>query len=192
MKPITLITLAAGAWLLSGCAMSPHGPFDLPVSALVLDKSVTVPEGRARVFLQDGAVVNNINEFKPQCALEIRQVNGPPRTVPAGVYPVTRVQDVSTPIVLNGTGHRVAAVSFGVGIGVNTAGVSNDGDSPSDIFEGYHFWLADNAGVGLMRLTCLGARAQPVDVEPPTRAEIAKALGSIGRLEFSPGPVPGN
>jgi hypothetical protein len=181
VKLHTLLPILLAAALGTGCATRPAPP--VPVTQLVLNQPISVPEGRARVYLQDGAVVGGIDEFRPHCALEIRQVSGPPRTVPAGVYPVTRVQDVTTPIVLAAPGRQLAGVGFGVGIGSGALSVSNREDGYADIFEGYHFWLADSAGVGLMRLTCLGARAQPVDVAPPTRAEMAQALGKLGRLE---------
>lgn len=179
--PIHSLLALIVAVLLAGCTAFPRQQGPGPVSQVVLEKPVEVPEGRARAFLQDGAVVNNINEFRPHCALEIRHVSGPPRTVPPGSYAVTRIQDVITEVVLGVPRTRLASVGFGVFM---HSGVSGRGDSPSDIFEGYHFWLADSAGVGLMRMTCLGTRAQPIDVEPPTLAEIAQALGEFGRLEL--------
>jgi len=187
MKLHTLLMPLLAAALAAGCATHPVPP-PAPVTRLVLNQPVTVPEGQARAYLQDGAVVPRIDEFRPPCALEIRQVSGPPRTVPAGVYPVTRVQDVTTPIVLAAPPRQLAQLDIGVGVGIGVGSgaifVSNrDYDGYADIFEGYHFWLADSARVGLMRLTCLGTRAQPVDVEPPTRAEMAQALGALGRLE---------
>ena len=184
MKLHTLLPTLLTTVLIAGCATRPLPP-QAPITRLVLNQPITVPEGKARAYLQDGAVVARIDEFRPHCALEIRQVSGPPRTVPAGVYPVTRVQDVTTPIVLAAPSVQLAGVGIGIGIGVGSGSVfvGNRYDGYADIFEGYHFWLADSARVGLMRLTCLGSRAQPVDVEPPTRAEMAQALGSLGSLE---------
>jgi len=185
VKLHTLLPTLLTTVLIAGCATRPLPP-QAPITRLVLNQPITVPEGKARAYLQDGAVVARIDEFRPHCALEIRQVSGPPRTVPAGVYPVTRVQDVTTPIVLAAPSVQLAGVGIGIGIGVGSGSlrVSNrDYDGFADIFEGYHFWLADSARVGLMRLTCLGTRAQPVDVEPPTRTEMAQALGGLGRLE---------
>lgn len=186
------ITLSVAVLLLAGCAGSARVPGPGPITTLVLNQPISIPEGRARIYLQDGKLTRGVDEFTPSCGLEIRQVSGPPRTVPAGRYAVTRVQELSTEVVFNGVERQVARAGvsigvgsggFGIGIGIGSSGMDDGGDSPSDIFEGYHFWLADSARVGLMRLTCLGARAQPVDVEPPTRAEMARALGKWGRLE---------
>ncbi len=173
-----------GWWLvllLAGCASAPRQ--DAP-RALVLNGPVSVPEGRARVFFQHGQLVPGVDEFAPHCALEIDRVSGLPRTVPAGRYLIERVQDVTTEVVFGGFGHQVAGVGVGIGINIGVGSIGWGGrDALSDIFEGYHFWLTDSARVGLMRLTCLGARDQPADVMPPTRKDMAQALGKWGRLE---------
>jgi hypothetical protein len=174
-----LVLLLAGA-LLTGCALPPTGPAAAPVTRLVLERPVSVPEGRARVFLQDGELVKGLDEFKPHCALEIRHLSGPPRTIPAGNYPVTRVQREVVEVVFAGPGRQVAAAGL---YGRLIAGTDDGGDAPADIFEGYHFWLADSADVGLMRLTCFGIRAEPWNAEPPTMAELRRVLGDYGRLE---------
>lgn len=167
--------------LLAACGARPDGP---AVQTLVLERPVDIPEGRARVFFQRGEQVTGVNEFEPHCGLEIRRVHGGPRRVPAGRYPVSRVQALSTEIVMAAPPRQVAGVGFGVGIniGIGSIGVGQY-DSPPDIFEGYHFWLVDRSDVGLMRLTCLGVRAEPAEVAPPTRSEIRRALGSWMRLE---------
>ena len=167
--------------LLAGCgSLPPVGEAVGQPQALVLLRDITIRDGHARAYLQDGEIKKRVNEFRAHCALEIRQVSGPPRTVPAGTYPITRIQQSVTPIVLAAPVRQLAAASIG---GYLMAGVHESGDAPEEIFEGYHFWLQDTANVGLMRLTCYGTRAQPVDAEPPTRAEIAQALGNLARLQ---------
>jgi hypothetical protein len=151
-----------------------------PPQALQLLRDVAIPDGRTRVFIQDGRLVRSIDEFVPHCALEIRHLHGPPRTVPAGVYPVRRIQQAVTEVVYGLPSHRLAEVS--VGVGVHIGRTLEEDASPPDIFEGYHFWLADTANVGLLRLTCFGARAAPYEVEPPTLAELVRVLGPVGRL----------
>jgi hypothetical protein len=173
------LTMLFLAGLLGGCAHAPPGPGSKRITSLVLDQPVAVPEGRARVFLQDGELVRRFNEFRPHCALEIRHLSGPPRTIPAGTYPVTRVQRDVVDVVFTGPERDVAAAGLGLHL---FAGRGDDG-SPSDIFEGYHFWLADAADVGLMRMTCFGVRAAPWEVEPPSIADVNRALGDYGRLE---------
>lgn len=178
MLPLGVLTV--------GCATT--RPVDMP-QRLVLLAPLSVPEGRARLFLQSGKVVQKLDEFTPHCALEIDRVSGLPRTVPVGVYAVRRVQDVSTTVVLGHAGPQLAGVGIGISIGsggrvgVGVGIGAHDIFSREELFEGYHFWLADTARVGLMRLTCLGARAEPADVNPPSRAEMAAALGSLARLE---------
>ena len=166
---------------LVGCAPPPYvDEAGRPPQVLELRQDVAIPEGRARVFIQSGRIVSSPDEFTPHCALEIRHLSGPPRTVPSGIYPVTRIQQVMTEVVLVVPSRQLAQVS--VGIGIRFGGASEKDTSPSDIFEGYHFWLADSANVGLMRLTCFGARDMPAEAEPPTLADLRRALGSVGRL----------
>jgi hypothetical protein len=177
MRPLTL--LLSALLLLSGCATVPTP--ETRVSELLLHKPISVPEERARVFLQDGRVVQGFNEFIPHCALEIRHLYGPPRTIPAGRYPVTRVQPVVTEVVFAAPRQRVAELGVGIS-GGHFIGVGDYNESPPEIFEGYHYWLEDRANVGLMRLTCYGARGMPSEVEPPTLAELARVLGGLGQL----------
>jgi hypothetical protein len=167
--------------LLAGCAaLPPVGQAVGQPQALVLLRDITIRPGHTRAFLQDGEVKKRFNEFRTHCALEIRDLSDKPRTVPAGFYPIRRIQQSVTPIVLAEPGRKLASASFA---GRLASSVVEGGDMEEDIFEGYHFWLRDTANVGLMRMTCYGVRAQPVDAEPPTRAEIAQALGKLGRLQ---------
>jgi hypothetical protein len=179
---------AKAMWLLlaifllsSGCTMQ---PFDDapggPPQALRLLQDVAVPEGRPRVFMQRGRIVTSRDEFVPHCALEIRHLHGPPRTVPAGIYPISRIQQVVTEVVYGPGGTQLAQAEFGLGLRIGT-GIEPD-ESPPEIFEGYHFWLVDTANVGLLRLTCFGARADPYEAEPPTLVELREVLGPIGVL----------
>lgn len=186
-----MVRLAAlGVSVLAAVLTLACAPRPTPVSfsQLIMKQPVSIPDGAARAFIQEGTVVSRVDEFTPHCALEIRRITGAPRTIPAGTYRVTRIQDVQTPMVLAIPGQQFAGVGFGVniGIGMGSVGIGAWGDSYADVFEGYHFWLADSAQVGLMRLTCLGARAQPVDVRAPTRAEMAHALGNLGALVVAP------
>lgn len=179
---------AKGGWLLpatflllAGCAAQPFGrePGGAP-QVLQLRQDVAIPEGRARTFIQHGRIVRSLDEFDPHCALEIRHLHGPPRTVPAGLYPISRIQQVVTEVVYGLPSTRLAQTSFGLGLRVGK-GIDWD-TSPPEIFEGYHFWLVDTANVGLLRLTCFGARAEPYEAEPPTLAELREVLGAIGTL----------
>jgi hypothetical protein len=177
-------TWMRGWWLLlgmlSGCATHPVGAPPGQPQALQLLRDVTVPDGRARVFIQHGRLVRGIDEFSPHCALEIRHLHGPPRTVPAGVYPVRRVQRVVTEVVYGQPSQRLAGVSVGIGVGISVP--LREDSSPPELFEGYHYWLVDRANVGLLRMTCFGARADPSDALPPTPVELDRVLGPVGRL----------
>jgi hypothetical protein len=168
-------------WLLPACTALPRDSMaTAPPQALQLLRDVVIPEGRTRLFIQHGHPVRGIDEFEPHCALEIRHLHGPPRTVPAGIYPIRRVQRVVTEVVYGLPSRRVAGVS--VGIGVQIGGRLKEDTSPPDIFEGYHFWLTDKANVGLLRMSCFGARAMPYEAEPPSLAELDRVLGPLARL----------
>jgi hypothetical protein len=75
--------------------------FDLNLvgKPLVINEPVTIPAGRARVFLQGGGVLGQrglgggrYNLYEPHCALEIDSVDHDGFIVPAGEYLVTRVE----------------------------------------------------------------------------------------------------
>jgi hypothetical protein len=175
--------LAAAALVLSGCvnrlplsADSPYAGERLAGASFVLDQSLTVPAGRARVFLQDGGVVGGFDQYRPHCALEIRSVQHDGFEVAPGVFRITRVQH-SLEQVVDAGGRQFARTLPGVWLGRMI-----DGGGSASFHEGYHFWLDAPGRPEVMRLSCYGTYDRPPDLQPPTLAEIRAVLGSLGRI----------
>lgn len=124
------------------------------------------------MFFQDGGVVGSRSFYRPHCALEIDSIDHPGFPISPEVFTITRVQR-STVQIAALDGLRVA--------GLQTA--SGSYDRGVDRFhDGYHFWLQSDAQPSVMRLSCYGVYAAPVDLRPPTLAEINEALGEVGTI----------
>lgn len=178
----------AAALVLSGCQtliqQSENGNWiDIaPGSTLTLHQSVQVAQDRARVFFVNGRARNSGASYRPSCALEVRRISRDgPQTIPAGMLRIKRIQNYWTEVVdvRNPDAPRLRLVSVG--------GDGSDGGY-SMIQTGFHLWLDDSADQNLMRLTCLGILADPVDAYPPTLEEIRAALGKLATLTVVSAP----
>lgn len=167
--------------LLAGCTGGVRddaagGYRELDGAVLVLERSVQVPAGRARVYLQspDGRSAGQVtgggfNSYRPHCALEIRAVDHAGWTIEPGEFRVTRVQ-------------RTIDMVVGREVPVRLAQLGLDG--AQSYYDGFHFWLASEAQPDVMRLTCYGVYAPPYELYPPTLGEIALALGDVATLRY--------
>jgi hypothetical protein len=97
MKRIGVVTLLL---LVAGCQMaSVKGNIDSPYypppvgSKLILNKDITIPPDNAGVMLQGGLVMNqrSINQYQPNCRLEVNAVLPTPQTVLADEFQITHV-----------------------------------------------------------------------------------------------------
>jgi len=140
--------------------------------SFVLHQDVTIPAGRARLFLQDGRIVGGRNLYRPHCGLEIDSVDHTGFPVSAETFDVVRIQRTTVQIALQGEAH-VASTRMAFG---------PFRDSSDRFHEGYHFWLRSQRQPAVMRLTCYGVYARPIDLRPPTLEEIEAALGEVGTL----------
>ena len=177
-------TLSVLAWLsialmLSGCQtmiqQSEHGDWiDIaPGSTLTLNQPVQVAQDRARVFFVNGRARRSGASYRPSCALEVRRISRDgPQTIPAGTLRIQRIQNYWTEVV---DGRDPDGPVF------RLADMGGDGGDPM-IQTGFHFWLDDGAERNLMRLTCLGILADPVDAYPPTVEDIRRTLGTLATL----------
>jgi len=177
--------------LLSGCATNvaqdPSSPYYQvpPGSMLKLNHSIEIPPGRARVFIQHGAVSVIFDHYAPNCNVEVDRLDYERvQYVKPGEYPIRRVQR-SVEEVVQQRPVRVAAL--GPMTDMLASGEAGDGgDGTSNIYEGYHLWLDDRTG-NFTRLSCRGAFAYPVDARPPSIDEMQEALGEIGSLIIGSG-----
>jgi hypothetical protein len=155
--------------------------FDLNLvgKPLVINEPVTIPAGRARVFLQGGGVLGQrglgggrYNLYEPHCALEIDSVDHDGFIVPAGEYLVTRVErSVVSVVSLDSVKLASSTLAFGPLF------------QRSDRFhDGFHFWLTSEAMPAVRRLSCFGVYARWPDLAPPSLDEINAAMGGVARL----------
>lgn len=142
---------------------------------LVLQQSLTVAPGNARVYLQGGKMLPSLgfNQYEVSCNLEIRKLSELPKSIETDAFVVTRIQHLMEEVA---SWRRVALASR------NLAGAEVD-SSPADIFLGYHFWLYSGKQPNVLRMTCRGVFAEPWEAQYPTLGEIAAALGDKARLE---------
>ena len=145
-------------------------------AVLVVNQEITVPAGRARVFLQntspDGTRSGtSFDSYRPHCAFEVSSVNHDGYPIKPGTFTISRVQRTTVQVVQRES-VRVA--------GLVVAGIIGRGTS---LFDGYHFWLTSADQPGVRRLTCYGVFAAPIDLYPPTLAEIELALGAVAQIQ---------
>lgn len=140
---------------------------------LVLNQPIRVPPGKARVFVQDGAVGGWFNSYKTHCAFEIKSVRHDGVVIDPDTFVVSKVQR-SVQEVVRAEPVRVAALWLVEGMG---------GGGSSSYYSGYHFWLSSESQPEVRRMSCFGVFAQPYELYPPTVEEIRDALGSVATLE---------
>jgi len=148
-------------------------------SELVLKQPLTIPAGRARVFIQDGAapgsgsrVLGSFDHYRPHCAFEIRSVEHGGFTIHPDTFRIVRVQGSLVPVVWRSP-VQLASLQ-------QTGGMDDLGSSA--YYEGYHFWLVSDSQPEVRRMSCYGAYAEPYDLHPPTLQEIDRALGAIAEI----------
>lgn len=179
MRPI--VVMAVSALVLTACGGSAtvreswnDGFVQLQGASLELMQPLTVPAGRARVFIQDGRAGTAFDQYRAHCALEIGSVQHDGHTVQRDTFRITRVQHSLQQVVMREP-VRLAAV------GLLPAGLF-DGRGGAAYHEGYHLWLGSEQQPEVRRLSCYGSYDEPPDLRPPTLREIAEALGGIARI----------
>ncbi|HSO83284.1 hypothetical protein [Thiocapsa sp.] len=144
-------------------------------STLTLNRPVSVPPGRARVFLSDRGARGAGGGTS--CVLEFRRIDHEgTQSIPAGEIPITRVQNYIA--LVSG---RLPTPGPTEGVRFQLAGHGDSGGSQM-IRPGYHFWLDDSHDPNLMRMTCLGRLDDPAYTRAPTLAEIRAVLGDVATL----------
>ncbi|MDJ0740772.1 MAG: hypothetical protein QNJ91_13735 [Gammaproteobacteria bacterium] len=177
-----VIAVAASALLLAGCqnsatvrAPSAGGYIGLAGARLEVQQPVAIAAGRARVFLQGGAIARPagaFDQYRPHCAFEIDSIDHDGVTIVPDTFQIVRVQ-ASLQEVVQARPLQLA------GLGPVAVGALDGGAS---YHEGYHFVLYSERQPDVRRLSCYGAYAQPYDLEPPTLAEIQAALAGYAAI----------
>ena len=152
-------------------------------STLTLNRPVSIPPGRARVFLSDRGARGAGGGTS--CVLEVRRIDHEGiQSIPVGEIPITRVQNYVA--LVSG---RVPTPSLDRSLRFQLAGHGDSGGSQM-IRPGYHFWLDDSHDPNLMRMTCLGRLDDPAYTRAPTLAEIRAVLGDVATLTVALATVP--
>ena len=141
---------------------------------VALNRQLGIMPEAARVFLQAGEAFPqySLNEYEPHCSFEVRKLLPQTRTIEPDIFIVTRVQRLMEEVVWL-TPVQLASLEL--------ADTSID-SSPSDIFEGYHFWLYSERQPDVLRMTCRYILTEPWSSRPPTLNEMQFALGVIATI----------
>ncbi len=173
MKRLFIISLAS--LLVAACSQTEWVRQDTsstlylpPTGTLVeLKRPLTVPPGRARVFLQGGEVSQGIDQYAPNCNFEIRQLSEQPQVISPETFLVVRVQRVTEQVVQSTEPIRVAGIGF--------AGLDAD-SGQSMLVRGVHLWFGSDTQPDVMRLTCRGGFDEPWRADLPSIDEMREAL----------------
>ena len=176
MTSISVVTL------LIGCSASipidPASPYYkvAPGSTLKVNQRIEIPPGVTRVFMQNGAIVRNFDQYAPNCNVEVYRLEQErAQYIEPGEYRIHRVQNTVEEVVQK---QRLQVAALGTGPWLMMA--SGGADRP-DVHKGYHLWVEDPAG-NFTRLSCRGAFDTPWDARPPSINQMRRALGDIADL----------
>lgn len=178
------LSTALSAALLAGC-----GPLTIrdaernayvPAQAgtFELHKEITIRGGRARAYLQGGAIVMGVNEFRPHCQLQVNTLKDTPRAVHPDTFAITRVS-TRTDQVVQTTPLQLAALDA-----FRLAHFGHDDGGESRRMYVYLFFLHSDRQPDVRALICGGAFDTPGLAERPTLQEIAESLGAYGTLSL--------
>ncbi len=192
MNAKAVLVALVSTFLVAGCMNSAtvrnetgrQGFVQLESSTLVLKSALTVPAGKARVFLQShgesgvptSARYSAFDHYSTHCSLEIDTVDHKGFVIEPDRFVVTRVQSTLVPVVM---AKPVQVAALGA---LNLIAGDMDDAGSSAYYEGYHFWLASDKQPNVRRLSCYGAYAEPPDLRPPSFAEIREALGDVAEI----------
>lgn len=138
-------------------------------------QAITIPAGRARVFLQRGVPIplGALDSYDTSCSFELRELAGSETRIPPGRFLIENVEIGSEPVV------RIADVRMA---SLTLRGLQDPGPS---IYRFYRFRLFSPGLPELLSLTCRGALADQPESRLPTLAEIRQALGTVVELHLN-------
>ncbi|MCU7795489.1 MAG: hypothetical protein KZQ73_06575 [Candidatus Thiodiazotropha sp. (ex Semelilucina semeliformis)] len=152
----------------------PNYPYNLPPvgSTIVLKKTVSVPAGEVRVFLQGGVLMNKseFDRYKANCSFELRKLDDIPRDIEPDSFIVTEVQRTMEQVVKQ-LGPEQGFVKVGFDIGGKPM-----------VTRGYHLWLGSDRQPDVMRMTCRGSFDDLNRADPPSLGEVRYSLGEFAEL----------
>ncbi len=180
-----MMTRLSLLWVLSAmalvsCAVSPVTDessqyYRLPVGAtVVLNQDLIVPEGNARVFLQDGKVVKKtrLHVYQPHCNFQQRTVSDGTAVIKADRFKVTAVSVGDDMVVQNNAQVYVSMV------------IGGGRDGVTMINRYVRHTLSSSSQPQVMYLTCHGGFQMPYQAQFPSLIDIRAALGGVATIEL--------
>ena len=140
---------------------------------LQLLQPLPVRAGKARVFVQDGAVRGGFNQYDTHCAFEIDSIDHDGMTIEPDTFQVVRVQRSVVQVVQSGPLRLAGLWQVNAGL---------DGFGSSSYHDGYHFWIYSERQPEVMRMTCYGVFAPPGELQPPSLEDVRRALGGLAEI----------
>ena len=124
------VSLLVVAVLLTGCqppqVRDPDSPYFLPPvgSRLVLEEPITVPGGKAAVYIQAGKALrySGLDRYDPHCKFELRTVSAERRRVAPDTFLVHKVERFSFSVERRQAGAVRVATQGGIRIGSENDG----------------------------------------------------------------------
>jgi len=179
------LSLLLALLLLVGCVSQPFTDpaspyFRVPEgSRVTINRVLEIPPGQARLFMQNGRVMENFDHYIPNCNIEVRKLDREAvQFVRPDSYRVVRTQRTLQENVRAG---RLLVASAG-----GVLALSDDSAGTAMVYEGYHLWLA-GPDPNVMRVSCRGVFASQNEAFPPSLDEMRQALGSLMTIEVAGG-----
>ena len=179
--------LAGGALLLVGCqsAGSRTGYYSsplLPGDEVIMLKTLEIPSGKARIYLQDGKIrsYGSSNQFEPFCYFLVKDPMPARQQIKPGTFVVQSVWMDETTVSLEYPVRLVASVFMSMGGG---------GGSRSPIAYQFHIALKADDQQDVI-LICSGAYDMPDQAAPIRLPELRQALGDYAEVRVKTAAPP--
>lgn len=145
-----------------------------PGSQVVINRSIPVPPGRSRAFLQRGAVIlqRNLDAYHPSCSFEVRSLSQSASEIRPGRFLIAGV-DIGSEEVVELGATKVAALVL-----------RDSGDSGPLVHRFFRFRLVSGEQPNVISLTCRSSLAIQPESRLPVLNELREALGAVAEIEL--------
>jgi hypothetical protein len=163
---------------------NPDSPYyHIPAgSTLILNKDITIPPGKAAVYIQNGQIVTSsgqVRGYDPSCTLEMRAIKDVPQPVKADQFVIFKVREETR---LARANSILLARNFHTRIAGN-----NIDDGPGQKQHTTLLDLRSERQPEVFRLTCQRWDDRSYESTPVTVSEIRKALSDVFTLKLAGG-----
>ena len=177
LKLLSAVLLAASTLVLAGCqsAGSRTGYYSsplLPGDEVIMLKTLEIPSGKARVYLQDGKIrsYGSSNQYEPFCYFLVKDPLPASQQIKPGTFVVQSVWLDETTVSVEYPVRMASVLSMGMG-----------GGSRSPIAYQFHIALK-TVDQQDMVLICSGAYDMPDQAAPIRLPELRQALGDYAEV----------